>query len=94
MADWRFHQIIFSFTIFPKRFIADFHANLLTYWTIVGLWQAYDYYRRFRERERRAAQLEVEAALLETQLAQSQLEALRMQLHPHFLFNTLNSISV
>lgn len=79
---------------FQNVFIADFHANLLIYWTVVGLRQAYDYYRRFRERERRAAQLEVEAALLETQLAQSQLEALKMQLHPHFLFNTLNSISV
>ncbi|HLM60535.1 MAG TPA: histidine kinase [Pyrinomonadaceae bacterium] len=74
--------------------IADFHANILLYWTIVGLWHAYDYYRRFRERERRAAQLEIEAAVLEKQLAQSQLDALKMQLHPHFLFNTLNSISV
>jgi sensor histidine kinase YesM len=74
--------------------IADFHANLLLYWTMVGFWHAYDYYRRFRERERRAAQLEIEAAVLEKQLAQSQLDALRMQLHPHFLFNTLNSISV
>ena len=79
---------------FQNVLAADFHANLLTYWTIVGLWHAYDYYRRFRERERRAAQLEIEAAVLEKQLAQSQLDALKMQLHPHFLFNTLNSISV
>jgi sensor histidine kinase YesM len=79
---------------FQNVLIADFHANLLLYWTVVGLWHGYDYYRRFRERERRAAQLEVEAAVLEKQLAQSQLDALRMQLHPHFLFNTLNSISV
>ena len=48
---------------------------------------ALDYYRKYRERERRALQLE-------TRLAQAQLDALRMQLQPHFLFNTLNSISV
>lgn len=43
--------------------------------------------RRERERERRTA-------ALEAQLARAQLQALRMQLHPHFLFNTLNTISV
>jgi len=41
---------------------------------------------RFREREFRAAQLE-------TQLAQAQLQTLKMQLQPHFLFNTLNGIA-
>lgn len=84
----------FPWQSFQKILVVEFHANFLLYYTIVGLWQAYDYYRRFRERERRAAQLEVEAAQLETQLAQAQLDALKMQLHPHFLFNTLNSISV
>lgn len=79
---------------FQNILIVEFHANLLIYWSVVGLYHAYDYYRRFRERERRAAQLEVEAAQLETQLSQAQLDALKMQLHPHFLFNTLNSISV
>jgi two-component system LytT family sensor kinase len=68
-------------------FISDFHFDLLTYWAIIGLSHALDYYRKYRERELRASQLE-------TRLAQAQLDALRMQLHPHFLFNTLNSISV
>jgi two-component system, LytTR family, sensor kinase len=48
--------------------------------------QAVRYYRRFREGELRSAQLE-------SQLSQAQLQALKMQLHPHFLFNTLHSIS-
>ena len=56
------------------------------YFAIVGATHALDYYRRFRERELHAAQLE-------GQLAQTQLQMLKMQLHPHFLFNTLNAIS-
>jgi LytS/YehU family sensor histidine kinase len=75
------------FEAFRTIFIADFHFDLLTYWAIIGLSHALDYYRKYRERELRASQLE-------TRLAQAQLDALRMQLHPHFLFNTLNSISV
>lgn len=47
---------------------------------------ALDYYRRYIAGERRAAQLQ-------TQLAKAQLQALKMQLQPHFLFNTLHSIS-
>lgn len=75
------------FEAFRGIFVGDFHFDLLTYWAIIGLSHALDYYRKYRERELRAAQLE-------TRLAQAELDALRMQLHPHFLFNTLNSISV
>jgi sensor histidine kinase YesM len=53
---------------------------------IFGISQAVDYYRKYRERELRASQLQA-------QLAQTQLQVLKMQLHPHFLFNTLNAIS-
>lgn len=65
----------------------SFHTEVLTYWIVVGLVNAFDYYHKYREREVRAAQLE-------TKLAQAELDALKMQLHPHFLFNTLHSISV
>jgi two-component system, LytTR family, sensor kinase len=66
--------------------LATLHINVITYWVIAGLAHAVDYYRKFQERERRASQLEA-------RLAQAQLEVLRMQLHPHFLFNTLHAIS-
>ena len=61
-------------------------ANVMFYWGIVVIEHALDYYHKLQERELRASQLE-------TQLAQSQLQVLKMQLHPHFLFNTLNAIS-
>jgi two-component system, LytTR family, sensor kinase len=63
-----------------------FHSSIVTYWILVGATWGCDYYVRYRQGELRAAQLSV-------QLAQAQLQALRTQLHPHFLFNTLNAIS-
>lgn len=60
--------------------------NLLVYGAIVGVAHARELFLRYQERERRALQLE-------TQLTRAQLEALRNQIHPHFLFNTLNTIS-
>jgi two-component system, LytTR family, sensor kinase len=60
--------------------------NLLVFTGIAVVAHAIDLYQRYRERERRALQLE-------TQLTKAQLEALKNQLHPHFLFNTLNTIS-
>jgi two-component system, LytTR family, sensor kinase len=75
------------FAAFRGQLVGAFHSEVLTYWMVVGLCHGVDYYRKYRERELRASQLE-------TRLAQAQLDALKMQLHPHFLFNTLNSISV
>jgi two-component system LytT family sensor kinase len=62
------------------------HSDFLTYWLLVGLSHALDYYRKYQERELKATQLEA-------RLAQAQLQALKMQLQPHFLFNTLHAIS-
>jgi len=67
-------------------FVFNFHINVLTYWAILGVGYAREYYRKYRDRE-------LEAVQLEAQLSQAQLQALKMQLQPHFLFNTLNTIS-
>jgi signal transduction histidine kinase len=63
-----------------------FHQGLTIYWTTLVVAHALHYYKGLREQEARASNLS-------TQLAQAQLQALRMQIHPHFLFNTLNSIA-
>jgi signal transduction histidine kinase len=56
------------------------------YLPVIAIAHAFWYYREFSDRELRASQLE-------TRLAQAQLRALKSQLQPHFLFNTLHSIS-
>jgi signal transduction histidine kinase len=58
--------------------------SILTYWTIIAIGRGLDYYHRFREEQVRAADLG-------RRLTEARLEALTAQLHPHFLFNTLNA---
>jgi hypothetical protein len=60
-------------------------VDLLAYGAITGLAHSVYFYRRFRERERRAL-------ALESTLAQAKLNALKSQLQPHFLFNSLNAV--
>jgi two-component system LytT family sensor kinase len=60
--------------------------NFAIYGLIVLLCHAFGYYSRYRKGELKTTQLE-------SLLAQAQLQSLKMQLHPHFLFNTLHSIS-
>jgi len=71
---------------FQPIFLSSFAWWSLIYWTILVASYAFDYHQRYQEGQLKASQLE-------TQLAQSQLQTLKMQLHPHFLFNTLHSIS-
>jgi signal transduction histidine kinase len=60
--------------------------NWLNYWLILGAWQAYHYYDHYI-----AGELRLER--LEKNFSEARLNALRMQLEPHFLFNALNTIS-
>ena len=67
-------------------FAFGFYIDLIIALLIVIAVHALIYYQNFRASE-------LAQSSLKTQLAQAQLRALKMQLHPHFLFNTLNAIS-
>ena len=73
-------------TYFQELFFKNFDWEMMTYWAVIGLSHALDFHRESQERELTAAQLR-------TRLAEANLQALQRQLHPHFLFNTLNTIS-
>jgi two-component system LytT family sensor kinase len=61
-------------------------TDVAIFWIVFALFRSVGYYQRFREREQMATRLEA-------QLVQARLQALQMQLNPHFLFNTLNCVS-
>jgi two-component system, LytTR family, sensor kinase len=81
--DWKINTLKDQYIHFLWMY---FHLHVFTYFAILGAGLAFDYYHKYRERERQAAELR-------TQLAHAQLQVLRAQLHPHFLFNTLNTIA-
>ena len=76
---------------FSRYYVSSLLTNLslcvFLYFAVLGCVYAFSYYREVRERE-------VQQARLAAQLAEARLIALRMQLNPHFLFNSLNAITV
>ena len=78
--SWSFrHRVVF----FLDSELVD---NLVIFWVVFLLFRGVGYYQKLREKEFKEMRLESE-------LTNAQLRALRMQLNPHFLFNTMNSIS-
>jgi len=84
LLPWIGYRIDFRAT--QVLLMTGFHSALVTCWVLFGIRHAMEYHRRARARELRAIQLEGRLAL-------AQLEVLKMQLQPHFLFNTLHAIS-
>lgn len=66
--------------------VTSFDYQAMVYWVTLAIHQGALYYRKYQEGK-------VLSAQLETQLVQAQLSGLRMQLQPHFLFNTLHTIN-
>jgi two-component sensor histidine kinase len=71
---------------YDRQFSRWFHQYILYCVLLLGIAHAVLYYGRYRERERAAERLAAS-------LTEARLQALKMQLQPHFLFNTLNAIS-
>jgi two-component system, LytTR family, sensor kinase len=86
-THWAIGQSTDSWRLEAQRmFFLNFDWEMMTYWAIVGLSHALSYHREAQTRALRASQLE-------TRLVEAQLQSLQRQLQPHFLFNTLNTIS-
>lgn len=76
---------------FWDRALSEFYGRNLVdiaiYWAVCGAGYTMEVMRQYRETQLRSARLEKD-------LAQAEMKALKAQLHPHFLFNTLNTIAV
>jgi signal transduction histidine kinase len=71
-----------------------FHGGMIRYWAVLGLQTVFRMHQAAKDREHEALQLAVRSSTLSQQLTAAQLGALKMQLQPHFLFNTLGAIMV
>ncbi len=78
---------ILTFTYLVKHLAIHYCLmTLLLYWMVVMAHLGWHYYQRLRERE-------LESATLQRELTEARLDTLRLQLNPHFLFNTLHTVS-
>jgi len=74
--------------------VYGFHGGVVRYWAVLGIQAMVRAHEKASAREREALELTVRSAMLSQQLSGAQLDALKMQLQPHFLFNTLSAIMV
>ena len=81
------HNTAMANDSFSFRFLwRILHVHILVYWVIVGTRMLYEYNNLLKMRE-------IQAAELKGLLSEARLDTLTSQMHPHFLFNALNTIS-
>jgi LytS/YehU family sensor histidine kinase len=77
---------------FALPFVHKYFAYILNYFLILGIANIYTYMFTLQKAQKELHQTEVVNTELKYQLAVAQMQTLKMQIHPHFLFNTHNSI--
>ncbi|MDI9341931.1 MAG: histidine kinase [Sediminibacterium sp.] len=77
---------------FAAPFVLKYFAYIINYFLILGIVNIYVYINSYQLAQKELLQKEVVTGNLRYQLALSQLETLKMQIHPHFLFNTHNAL--
>ena len=98
IIGWLLHVAAYKeLTSIPQLYSSDILFNLptgfMSYGTIFLVSYVINYYRRHQEEGLKISRLKAELIEAQLQVTEAQLQALKMQIHPHFLFNTLNSIS-
>lgn len=76
----------YNYGILPIRYAMELANDALFYWLLIIIVYLFDHYRESHQRE-------LQTAHLQASLSHAQLQGLRLQLQPHFLFNALNTIS-
>ncbi len=80
--------------VYALVLVYGFNSDFLMYWIVLAVQAGARYNRELEDRKRAELRLGLQASELATQLSNARLNALKMQLQPHFLFNTLGAISV